>query len=58
LLVKKSEEKRKESDLNARVFLVALSKLKSEKSKKEIESFLNSEEEIVRELVSELLKNW
>lgn len=58
LLIKVCEETRKESDLNSRTYLVALAMLKGEKAKNEIKTFLNSDEEVVKELVNELLKNW
>lgn len=58
LLIKVCEEIRKESDYNVRTYMEALAMLKTEKSKKEIETFLNSDEEVVKELASELLKNW
>lgn len=58
LLIKVCEETRKESDLNSRIYLEALAMIKGEKAKKEIETFLNSDEDVVKELASELLKNW
>jgi HEAT repeat protein len=58
LLIKVCEETRKESDLNSRTYLEALAMIKGEKAKKEIETFLNSDEEVVKEQASELLKNW
>jgi HEAT repeat protein len=58
LLIKVCEETRKESDLNSRTYLEALAMIKGEKGKKEIETFLNSDEEVVKELASELLKQW
>ncbi|MFH6996120.1 HEAT repeat domain-containing protein [Flavobacterium sp. FlaQc-48] len=58
LLIKVCEETRKESDLNSRTYLQALAMVKGEKAKKEIKTFLNSDEEVVKELASELLKNW
>ena len=58
LLIKVCEETRKESDLNSRTYLEALAMIKGEKAKKEIEKFLNSDEEVVKELASELLKKW
>jgi hypothetical protein len=58
LLIKVCEETRKESDLNSRTYLEVLAMIKGEKAKKEIESFLNSDEEVVKELATELLRNW
>lgn len=58
LLIKVCEETKKESDLNSRTYLEALAMIKGEKAKKEIETFLNSDEEVVKELASELLKKW
>lgn len=58
LLIKVCEETRKESDLNSRTYLEALAMIKGEKAKKEIETFLNSDEDVVKELASELLKKW
>lgn len=58
LLIKVCEETRKESDLNSRTYIEALAMIKGEKAKKEIEKFLNSDEEVVKELASELLKKW
>lgn len=56
LLIKVCEETRKESDLNSRTYIEALAMIKGEKAKKEIETFLNSDEDVVKELASELLK--
>lgn len=58
LLIKVCEETRKESDLNSRTYLEALAMIKGEKAKKEIETFLNSDEDVVKELANELLKKW
>ena len=58
LLIKVCEETRKESDLNSRTYLEALAMIKGEKAKKEIETFLKSDEDVVKELASELLKKW
>ena len=58
LLIKVCEETRKESDLNSRTYLEALAMIKGEKAKKEIETFLYSDEDVVKELASELLKKW
>ena len=58
LLIKVCEETKKESDLNSRTYLEALAMIKGEKAKKEIETFLNSDEEVVKKLASELLKKW
>ncbi|MDQ6471936.1 hypothetical protein RB619_14885 [Flavobacterium sp. LHD-80] len=58
LLIKVCEETRKESDLNSRTYLEALAMVKGEKAEKEIKSFLNSDEEVVKELANELLKKW
>jgi HEAT repeat protein len=58
LLIKVCEETRKESDLNSRTYLEALAMIKGEKAKKQIETFLNSDEEVVKELAIALLKKW
>ncbi|SFB30937.1 HEAT repeat [Flavobacterium swingsii] len=58
LLIKVCEETRKESDLNSRTYLEALAMIKGEKAKLEIETYLNSDEDVVKELASELLKKW
>jgi HEAT repeat protein len=58
LLIKVCEETRKESDLNSRVYLEALSMIKGDKAKKEIQSYLKSKEKIVSEFVTELLGKW
>lgn len=58
LLIKVCEQTRKESDLNSRTYLKALAMVKGEKAEKEIKSFLNSDEEVVKELANELLKKW
>lgn len=58
LLIKACQEARKESDLNSRTYLTALAMLKGEKAEKEIKTFLNSDDVVVKELANELLKNW
>lgn len=58
LLIKVCEETRKESDLNSRTYMEALAMIKGEKAKMEIQTFLNSDEETVKELARELLKKW
>lgn len=58
LLINVCEETRKESDLNSRIYMQALGMIKGEKAEKEIKSFLNSDEQVVKELAIELLKNW
>jgi HEAT repeat protein len=52
------EEATKESDFNARVFLVALSMIKTDKAKNEIEKYKDSKEQVVRKLVADILKEW
>jgi HEAT repeat protein len=52
------ENERIGSDYNAQVYLVVLAKIKGEKAKKYIESYLNSDEETVRNLAKELLAEW
>lgn len=52
------EKATKESDFNARVFLVALSMIKTDKAKNEIEKYKASKEQVVRELVADILKEW
>jgi HEAT repeat protein len=46
------------SDYNAQPFLVALGMIKGDKAKNEIEKYKDSKEEVVRELVNDILKNW
>ena len=46
------------SDFNAQTFLVALSMIKGEKAKEEIERYKDSKEQGVRELVAGILKEW
>ena len=58
LLIKECEESRKVSDLNARTFLIALGMIKGDKAQKEVETFLISEENIVRELAKEIIAKW
>lgn len=52
------EEATKESDFNARVFLVVLSMIKTDKAKNEIIKYKDSKEQVVRELVADILKEW
>lgn len=58
LIIKVCEESRAVSDFNVRTYLIALKMIKGDKAKKEIETFLNSKEEVVRILAAELIKNW
>ena len=46
------------SDLNARSYLIALGKMETDKANQVIESFKDSEESIVRELVNELIREF
>ena len=48
----------KVSDFNGRVFILALSKLKTKESKEFIETYKQSDEKLIRELVSEILNKW
>ena len=57
-IVKVCENERLSSDYNARIYLIALSKIKGEKAKKYIETYKNSKENMIRELANELLANW
>ena len=57
-IVKVCENERLSSDYNARIYLVALSKIKGEKAKEYIETYKNSKENMIRELANELLANW
>jgi HEAT repeat protein len=58
LLIQECEKVRKESDLNARTYLIALGMIKGEKAKKEIQSFLKSDEQLVSELAKGILEKW
>lgn len=58
LLIKICEETRKESDFNVRTYLIALSMIKGDKAKKEIETFLTSDEQVVSELAKEIINKW
>lgn len=57
-IIKACELERAKSEYNVQTYLVALSYIKGDKAKKYIESYENSEEVRVRELVEELLKDW
>ena len=46
------------SDYNARIFLMALGMIKTDKSKQIIEKFKDSEAAAVKELVNEIIANW
>ena len=46
------------SDLNARTYLVALSRIKGPKAQETVESYRESKEEPVHKLVAELVRNW
>ena len=54
VMLKESEP----SDLNARSYLIALGKMETDKANQVIESFKDSEESIVRELVNELIREF
>jgi HEAT repeat protein len=58
LLINECEEARKVSDFNVRTYLVALGMIKGDKAKKEIESFLKSEEQVVSDLAKEIITKW
>lgn len=57
-IIEVCEKERINSDYNAQTYLIVLSKIKGNKAKKYIESYKNSDEENVRALVDELLKEW
>ncbi|WP_299126040.1 HEAT repeat domain-containing protein [uncultured Tenacibaculum sp.] len=57
-IIEVCEKERINSDYNAQTYLIVLSKIKGNKAKKYIESYKNSDEENVRVLVDELLKEW
>ena len=56
LLIRVCEEQ--QDDFNCRPYLKVLAMLKTDKSRLEVEKYKNSSEEIIRDLVAELLKNW
>lgn len=58
LIIKACEEESAHSDYNARIFLIALSKIKGEKARKYIEKYTNSKEKIVKDLAKELIAGW
>ena len=58
LLIEECEKVKKESDFNAQTYLIALGMIKGEKAKKEIESFLKSDEQLVSELAKGILEKW
>ena len=58
LLIKECEEARKVSDFNVRTYLVALGMIKGDNAKKEVESFLKSEEQVVSDLAKEIIAKW
>lgn len=58
LLIKECEASRKESDFNARVYIIALAMIKSDEAKKEIETFLKSNEQGVSNLAKEIIAKW
>ena len=58
LIIEEIEKTRKESDFNVRSYLVALWMIKGKKAKKEIETFLNSDEQMVSELAKAIIKHW
>lgn len=58
VIIEVCEKERINSDYNVQTYLIVLSKIKGDKAKKYIESYKNSDEENVRALVDELLKEW
>jgi HEAT repeat protein len=58
LIINICETERKNSDYNVRIYLEVLGKLKGKKAKREIETFLTSDEPIIRELSKSLIENW
>jgi hypothetical protein len=57
-IIEVSEEERKNADLNSMAYIEALGKLKGDTSKKYITSFLESKDELVKELASKVLSSW
>ncbi|MBP5438214.1 MAG: HEAT repeat domain-containing protein [Treponema sp.] len=57
-IIKACEDERTGSDYNARIYLLALSKIKGKKAKEYIETYKNSKENMVKDLANELLANW
>lgn len=58
LLISVCRKEAETSELNTRIFLIALAKIKGDKAKKEIEKHIGSNETIISELVEDLLKKW
>ena len=58
LIIQVCENERAGSDYNARLYLLALAKIKGEKARKYIETYKNSKESMVRDFANELLENW
>jgi hypothetical protein len=58
LIIKAAKKAKDGSDLNARPYLVALSKIRGKAARQAILEFQNSREPLVREFVVELLRDW
>jgi hypothetical protein len=58
LIISVCREESEASDYNAQTFLIALSMIKGHKAKYEISKYKDSEEQMVRELVAEILDLW
>lgn len=58
LIIKVSRQEAATSDFNVRPFLTALSMIKGDKAKAEIERYKNSKEQTVRDLANDLLEKW
>lgn len=58
LIITACEQDSNGSDYNARPFLTALGMIKGDKAKNEIEKYKDSKEQLVKELVDDILKNW
>lgn len=57
-IIELSNEERVKADSNSYSYIKALSKLKGKKSKKHIESFLNSENQGIKKLSAQILEDW
>lgn len=58
LIISACKQESEESDYNAQTFLVALAMIKGDRAKAEIEKYKDSKEEVVRNLVANILKEW
>ena len=58
LIISACREESEGGDYNAGPFITALGMIKTKKAKKEIEKYINSEEESIKELSTSVLSNW